>query len=321
MQKDLLKIRDNQLITKEVKENWHTYQIAAEELNKNKAKSKAIREVLLQQNEQQMEKDEVQQSEQEKSSNDTQKDNEMNSKESEKALITFQLDDNDINWLENTSCKYILATIQHISQRLDDQKFLSNFSIFDPQLALINKDNHEYGLEQLDQLLQLYYKQLNNIRKDNLHLEWRRIREMLVSQSVFVNCKQKDICQIIAKRKDKTFDRFPSFQFLSRACLSIPVDNCWPECGFSQIQRIKPLGRYKLGTRMLQWLMNIKMNGWSKMSKQKAREIAEQWYYAKDRRMGGHKEDTVESLQTNTYSEMFELSQLSIFDTNGFIYE
>ncbi|KAA6383314.1 MAG: hypothetical protein EZS28_021159 [Streblomastix strix] len=127
---------------------------------------------------------------------------------------------------------------------------------------------------------------------------------MLVSQSVFANCKQKDVCQTIAKRKDNAFDRFPSFQFLSRACLSIPVDNCWPERGFSQMKRIKPLDRNKLGTRMLQWLMNIKMNGWSKMSKQKAVETAEQWYYAKDRRMGGHKENTAESLQTNTYSEI-----------------
>lgn len=37
--------------------------------------------------------------------------------------------------------------------------------------------------------------------------------------------------------------------------------------------------------------------------------------------MSEHKEDTVESFQTNSYSEMFELSLLSIFDTNGLVYE
>lgn len=74
---------------------------------------------------------------------------------------------------------------------------------------------------------------------------------MLVSKSAFVNYRQKDVCWTIAKMTDNAFDIFPSFQFLSRASLSTPVDNRSLERRFSQRKRIKPKDRNKIGTSML----------------------------------------------------------------------
>ncbi|KAA6384622.1 MAG: hypothetical protein EZS28_019849, partial [Streblomastix strix] len=132
-----------------------------------------------------------------------------------------------------------------------------------------------------------------------------------------------EVCQTVAKRGDHSYARFPSFQFLSRVCLTIPVDNCWPERGFSQMKRIKSKERNRIGTKMLQYLMNIKLNCWAKMIKAKALQIAERWHAENERRVSGQKQlqQQFATQQTNQGLEAPELVQQNIYETSEFVFE
>ncbi|KAA6401389.1 MAG: hypothetical protein EZS28_003087 [Streblomastix strix] len=102
--------------------------------------------------------------------------------------------------------------------------------------------------------------------------------------------KPDQVCLQLANRDSSSYDAFPSVQFLSRVSLTLPLDNCWPERGFSQMKRIKTPQGNKIGPNMLQYLMNIKMNGWVVLSKQRALEIAKRWFSEKGRRISRNKD-------------------------------
>ncbi|KAA6381154.1 MAG: hypothetical protein EZS28_023319 [Streblomastix strix] len=116
----------------------------------------------------------------------------------------------------------------------------------------------------------------------------------------------KQACLRIATHQSYTI--FPAFQFLAQACLTLPVDNCQPERGFSHMKRIKTPSRNRLESFMLQFLMNIKMNGWRKLTNSKALEIAQLWYKEKDRCTSWKRTSEPGSEEESTLFEQFKLN-------------
>ncbi|KAA6383012.1 MAG: putative Zinc finger protein 862 [Streblomastix strix] len=225
-----------------------------------------------------------------------------------------KLDEDDINWQLKISNIYIDETIDHINKRLDNQKFISNFSIFNPQFATLNINNENYGNNEVLILKSHFNKQLQHLKDEEVLKEWRAIKQQLI-----LNLNQLETNQACLRiATHPSYSTFPAFKFLAQACLTLPIDNCWPERGFSHMKRIKTPSRNRLGTNMLQYLMNIKMNGWPKLTGIKALEIAEFWYKEKDRRTSWKKASETETLEEQI---PFEQLKLNINEVSEFIFE
>ncbi|KAA6361032.1 MAG: hypothetical protein EZS28_043441, partial [Streblomastix strix] len=65
------------------------------------------------------------------------------------------------------------------------------------------------------------------------------------------------------------------------------------------------------------------LNGWAKMTKAKALQIAERWHAEKERRVSEQKQlqSQFATQQTNQGLEALELVQLNIYETSEFVFE
>ena len=207
--------------------------------------------------------------------------------------LGLHLGEYETGQMKNLLKKYIEALEANIHDRFDEvTPLLSSFSVFDPTLAPVRKDEtfKDYGDNEMKTIGQHFG--YGEDEQSQLTAEWNQFKyhleKMKATMPDLHTTTPTEYClQHLLQLTTPFGPSFPLLTKLAEIILSMPVSNAWPERGASAVKRIKTRLRNRMSNKMLETVMLVNINGGDAISEDAEEIVSEavkEWYDAKQRK-------------------------------------
>ena len=194
-----------------------------------------------------------------------------------------QMNSADEAKVSSLTSSYCNELRENLHLRFPQTEILTAFSALNCSIVPSDlKERKSFGLENISILWEKLQGCLQQTKEQTI-AEYQCLKEY-VKTPVFADVSNiEGSLQLLSTDKCLKI-KFPSLCDLSKVALTLPISNAWPERGFSALTRIKSKARNRLLDTTLRSLLQVSMNGPSRLTKIQTLALASRWHASKDRR-------------------------------------